>query len=246
MFVSHNTTMDLFSTLALAGLLGAGGMVLASPQLKPMDIQDNKMKSDFEQHHRDLAEAGISWGTQRADSHHLINLNEVYKPRSAPRQTSTRNLDEIWRDQADITAYLKQYGPQFHFMRDGSIPLGTPQQSNPNVEIIAENVSFRGDPGYSLTFYPRAYVDNHFGRPTESTFSDENDILEAGQPEGWEVLRVPRTGALNFNNNPYGPGGAIQNLNAARHSRYTRRVGPNQATISAPPQSSFGASRYPR
>lgn len=238
--------MDGFSTVGLLGLMAAGGILLAAPRTKTLSTQDSEMMDVHRMHHRDLAEAGISWGTQRADTHHLINLNEVYKPRSAPRQGPTRNLDEIWQDQADITAYLEEFGPQFHFMRDGSVPLNVPQQSNPNVEIISPDVSFRNDPDYSLTHYPRAYVDNHHGRPTNSTFSDRDDVLESGQPTEWEVTRVPQTGRLNFQNNPFGPGGAVQNLNASRQSRLTRELGTNRAVVSAPPQGRYTASKYPR
>lgn len=242
--------MDPTTALAIIGLIGAGGMLLMSPKtIKSPKIQDNQMNRDQAMHHQDLAEAGMSWGVQRADTFHEIALNNVFIPRSAPRQESTRNLDDLFRSEAEIVAYVQQYGPQFHFMRDGGIPLGVPEQSNPNVEVISETVSFRGDPGYSLQYYPRIYVDFHGNQnnsPNDVFAEDEDEIFDAGMPEVYEVLLQPPSGRLNANNNPYGPGGAIQLLNADRRRNETRKLGLNRAVVARPPQGPFGASRYPR
>lgn len=240
--------MDPFTLTSLGLLIGMGSYMMMIPRVvmppKAAPDSESEMESRY---HRDLQEVGLFWGTQRQRITELINLNEVYKPRTAPLQKPTRNLNDIWEDQAETAAYLQKHGPQYHFLRDGSIPLGQPQQSNPNVEIISHQVSFQHDPSYSLTCYPRAYVDNCKGKTTNSIFSNDPLTTEAGEPTTFSVIHLPKTGLLNFNFNPWGPGGAVQNLNAEKHAARTRHVGVMQAEMVRPPQqTSYGASKYPR
>jgi hypothetical protein len=193
---------------------------------------------------RDMHDTGIAWGIQRPTMLNVTDLNEAWKPYSAPDQTPSRSLFDLFKNEADKSAYLGKFAHPFYFMRDGEIPLSTAEQSQPNVETISKTQSFKGDPNSSLCYYPRVYVDYHNGNNPHIYSTSERRVWNAGQPTESEVLYVPREGQVNREFNPWGPGGVLQRIFNTRNERETRRKGVDRATRTVPPPSTYFNSKY--
>jgi hypothetical protein len=207
--------------------------------------KDMSMKGMDHMYMRDFHDAGIFWGIERPTLLNVTNLNEAWKPYSAPSQKETRSLYELYKNESQKSAYLGEYAHPFYFMRDGEIPLATPEQSNPNVELPCRYTSFKGDPNQSLTYYPRVYYDYSCGQDNPHIFSSGNNrVWNAGQPTESEVLTVPREGMVNREFNPWGPGGVLQRIFNARNERITQRKGVDRAVRTVPPPSSYFNSKY--
>lgn len=194
---------------------------------------------------RDMHDAGINYAQFKPTMLSVTNLNEAWKPYSAPDQKETRSLFEFYQNQAEKNAYLGEYAHPFYFMRNGEIPLATSEQSNPSVELPCRYSSFKGDPNQSLTHYPRVYYDIGCGGPTPHIFSEaRNKVWNAGQPTESEVVHVPREGQVNREFNPWGPGGVLQRIFNVRNERETRRLGVDRATRAVPPPSTYFNNKY--
>lgn len=178
----------------------------------------------------DMAEMGMTYGMEKPSNLNLTNLNEAWKPWSAPDQKPTYSIPEFYENQAEKNAWLEAKGYPFYFWKDGEIPLATNQQSNPNIELPGKE-SIRGDPNASLyNNYLRAYIDGGYdSNPPFSTASDR--LLGAGEPEEEEVQFVPEEGKLNRDANPWGPDGVLQNIYNGYTSRQTKKYGPDQTHI---------------
>lgn len=197
---------------------------------------------------RDYKEMGFPLGQFRPSLLNITQLNEAWKPYSAPMPTSTRSLMTVYADEAQKQAYLSTSAPYFWFLHDGEIPLNSAQQSNPNVEIPCRDTSFRGDPGNSLSYYPRVYADRSCAassnpRPFQTKTSR---VFNAGMPdEGFEtkwdfVGRNP----INAEWNPWGAGGALQRVFQYRQERETMREGVDRSVRTAPPPSQYFNNIY--
>lgn len=230
--------VDPVTGIGLVALIVAGGSILSSPQVRDFTKKETSLVETYRHNLKDLTETGMSTGLYKASWHQLADLNEVYRPRSAPSQVPTRNVNKIFRSEADIQAYLEEYGPRFYFRPTGEIPLGTTAQSNPNVEIPSRNTSIRGDPKASLGNYPRAWVD-FTGLQNASTDCTHVMDLGAGEPTEIEECEVPPEGLLNRTMNPYGPGGAVQRINNARQETLTRHLGMDRSRIARPVVATF-------
>lgn len=222
--------------LLLVGALGGLGYMMVSPSTRRFAKEaPEDLDTEFRALARDFSDAGISMGADRTAHLNVTNLNEAWKPRTAPRQGPTRNVNEIFRDQADRDSYLFQYAPQFFFRRTPEVILSNAEQSNPNVEIPAKGVSIHGDPGNSLAYYPRVYYDYATPGQNPHIFSEDQGRGGAGQPTESEVRRVPREGDLNYNQNPWGPGGVLQQLFNRHGRQLTNQFGTDRSRVIAPP-----------
>lgn len=204
---------------------GEGGMQTEVTQYK--DPQPKYERNLF-----DMVEAGMVYGIEKPTNLNMTNLNEAFKPWSAPDQTPTKSIYEFLSNQATSQAYLEAHATPFYFNKDGQIPLATNQQSNPNVEIPNTN-SIRGDREATLANYPRVYVDGgeEIRKPT-AEFGDH--FLGGLQPTEMEMLRVQDEGRLNRDHNPWGPGGQFQRVFSRNHEDESRRRGVDRATILSP------------
>lgn len=220
-------------TLLLA--LGGGAYLLTSGKQPRLDKKQTSQFEDYQVFSRDNQEAGISWGTQRSKDFQLANLNEVYKPRSAPRQKGTNTVNDVFKDQADVGSWLTQNTYPFFFRRVSEVPLSTAAQSNLNIEIPVKGRSFRGDPLNSLAHYPRVYSDNVRASDRNALlFTGEKGTLAAEEPETTEELRYARDNQPQFLYNPFGPGGVIQRLTNRGSRAKTKRIKADQARIGTP------------
>lgn len=237
--------MDL-ATLGVLGALAGVGTVLVAPQFRGPATQSSvPISEDFQANHRDFDEVGLSYGAQRTGYLNMTNLNEAWKPRTAPRQRSTNNISDVYRSEADSAAYLAQYAPPFYFQTQGEMPLSTPVQSNPSVEVPSCTSSIRGDPSNSLLFYPRVYIDYCHDPQNPHRFTYEYGTMNSsGFPSETEVPFVPMEGALNFNYNPYGPGGDLQRLYNREARQATRRHWVDRAKLLQPPPTNYTSARY--
>lgn len=193
----------------------------------------------FDRNLFDLNEAGMVYGIEKPKLLNVTNLNEAYKPWSAPDQKPVRSIPEFMANQAISQAYLEATGHAFYFNKNGEIPLASAQQSNPNVEIPGGE-SIRWDPEASLSTYPRVYVSS--GEEVRKPTSEyEDHFLQAFQPTEMEMRRVQDEGRLNRDHNPWGPGGHYQRIFNSNHEEETRRRGVDRSTILTPV---IGASFY--
>lgn len=224
--------------LALIGMAGAG-YYLTYPRdkdpanAKNMSTDEGKEHTAYRKNYRDLHEMGMSYSIMKPTMLEVTNLNEAWKPRSAPGQKQAKSVDELYKSKAMENAYLEAFGYQFYFHKDGEIPLATAQQSNPNIEIPSCSSSFRWDPKNSLTHYPRVYC-NGDGRGFQAFSTREENMMNAGEPTESEVTWVPEEGRLNRENNPWGPGGRLQTIYSNRYERLSKDKGVNRSTVLAP------------
>lgn len=228
--------MEVLGLAALA----AGGYYLTYPRDKPansknMSVDDEKQRRTYREKYRDFHEMGISYSIMKPTHLELTNLNEAWKPYSAPSQADLKSVDKLYQAKAQETSYLETFGYPFYFHKNGEIPLATTQQSNPNVEVPSRKSSMRWDPGNSLLNYPRVYAGG-IGFQVFST--KEANMMDSGEPEESEVVRVPEEGRLNRENNPWGPGGRLQKVYSKHFERLSRNKGTNRATVLAPPYNS--------
>jgi len=233
------------ATLLILAGLAAGGLILSSGGVAPRPEQDGTLNSIYSSWNDDLQLNGISWGTQRAWVQHMVDLNDVWKPRSAPPQEATYSVAQVLSGQANIEAYLQTFGPQWLVRADPQIPIATPDQSQLNVEIPCPGQSFRGDTTNFLASYPRAYADYDCGDPEKNThiFTGEHGTLGAGEPEEEEELNVPREGHIQRLFNPYGPGGSQQKIINERQEAETYERGTHMDHILGYPRTQIQAGR---
>lgn len=234
----------LVQALTLAAL-GLGAYYFTSSALPTIPKKHTTQYEDYTMYARDHAEAGISWGTQRTGYKNLANLNQVYKPRSAPMQEDTNNVKDVFFDQADIDAWVTQNAFPFYFMRNPTIPLATAHQSNLNIEIPMYGQSFRGDHFNSLAYYPRVYSDR--GKPTDRAaklFTGEPGTLGAEEPTESEELYVSKEGNPNYQFNPWGPGGVVQRIMNRKSEKRTKKLKADQSRIGGSSRLRTGQSVY--
>lgn len=181
----------------------------------------------------DMSETGFIYGIERPMNMNLTNLNEAFKPYSAPRQTPTYSVPDVLQDKAKTLSYLEATASPFYFnKKQGYIPLGNNQNANPMVEIPGK-ASIKGDRHQSLAHYPRVYFTS--GEELKKKTSEPYDkMLDAGMPTESEKKYVPLTGKLNREWNPWGPGGHLQILFNRSKENKTRSKMTNQAHMMAP------------
>lgn len=235
------------TTLLILAGLGAGALILSAGGTPPRPEQEGNLTLHFQEERQDLDEAGIWWGKQRAWVQNLVDLNDAWKPRSAPMQEATYSMNAVLNNQAEIDAYLKNYGPQWMVRADPQIPVTTPDQSQLNVEIPCPGVSFHGDHENFLATYPRAYADYTCGRDAYDNnwhiFTGQHDTLGMGEPTESEELNVPVTGHLNFILNPFGPGGSMQTIQSQRQEGETFWKGTHMDHVLGYPKTQIQASK---
>lgn len=225
-------------------LIGFAAWQMTSTYVRPLTQGEKDAIGAKESTHNDLSQAGINWGQQRTVDLHLTHLNSAFVPYSAPTQTPTQNLDEIFADQADRDVFLEVFQPSFYFRDNVEMPLTSAAAGVYNVEIPGPD-SIRYDPNASLATHPRTYVDNYTMSQKPYYFTGEKGTMGASgamEPVIWEETNVPPTGQLNFDFNPYGPGGNVQNLMNNRNEVITRARGTNRSTVIGPPL--YGTSFY--
>lgn len=181
----------------------------------------------------DFSEMGFTYSVAKANTFNLVNLNEAYKPWSAPTQKSTMDIVDIFEDQAKNLAHLEAFSTPFYFTnRQGSIPLGTNQNTNPQVAIPTK-ASIKGDRNRSLANYPRVYIQS--GEEIKKLTAEPCDgFLDAGMPEEENKKYVPLTGKLNRDWNPWGNGGHLQRIFNKRQETTTERKKANRSILMGP------------
>lgn len=219
----------------ILGLLGFGAWKMTNDYIKPMTQGEKDASGAREYMHTDMALAGINWAQQRALDQHVTQLNSANVPYSAPTQKPTSNMNDILVDQADRNTFVQVYQPRFYFRDNTEMPLTSAAAGVYNVEIPGKS-SILGDDTQSLSSFARAYID--FEGPRPYYFTGEQGTMGAdgaSEPSVWEEVNVPETGQMNYNFNPYGPGGVVQNLMNTGNEMVTRARGTNRSTIIGPP-----------
>lgn len=194
---------------------------------------------------KDLMSTGIVNATIRPFYLAFTDLNEAFKPHSAPFQTPTHDLGLILEQYDRNLAYEQSYAPAFFFKTPISqISLSTAEQSNPNV-IVPDKWS--QPPGAkSLGYHPRAYYEYHnqelYDKTYKNRFTTTGYNTDAGMPTETEVHHVPPdAGPINIEFNPWGPGGLLQNLFNNGLQARTLTQGADLSTIIGPPLTGTGS-----
>lgn len=227
--------------IAVVGALGLGAYMLTRNYEKQQSKGDKNMEDSREMLNKDLTEAGISWGNQKVVDLNLADLNSANAPYGAPLQKPTNDFATVALDQAQRSTYVKSYLPDFYFRNNIEVPIANAAAGVYNIELPSVE-GMHGDPDNKLGRFPRAYVDYHGDKPYHFTGEyGTMGAMGASQPEVWEERDVPLTGQLNFEQNPYGAGGSIQDLMNRGSEAMIQMRGVNQATIIGPPM--FGESR---
>jgi hypothetical protein len=170
----------------------------------------------------------------------MTNLNEAFKPYTAPRQKSTHSISEFLTGHTHRNAYLESNGHPFYFSNDGCIPLSSTQQSNPNIEIPS-SASIKGDRFNSLANYSRVYIDSGYEQLPPNSAA-KHMLLGQGEPTEYEVPHVPMEGKLNRDWNPWGPGGVSQTVSNRNHAYNTRIRGADRSHIISSKSAGVGAA----
>lgn len=227
-------------------VLGLGAYALTVDRTRDVSKGEQDASSKREQMFQEYEETGIFWGNQRVSDLNVTGLNSANKPYSAPRQDPTGDISDINRDQADRETFLEVYHPPFFFRDNTEIPYTSAAAGVYSGVEIPGMLSIRGDPGASLARLPRTYIDcrNCVNSQLYPFTGEEGTLgaMGASQPAIWEEVNVPETGQLNFDFNPYGVGGAVQNLMNVKNSRITRERGTDRSTIIGPPV--FGSGLF--
>lgn len=184
---------------------------------------------------KDLMDGGISYGTFRPINLNQANINESYKPISAPYQGSTNSLVSLYNSESQRYATVEANTFPWYFHHTGDIPYGTAQQSNPNVEVPSSSASIAGDDGNTMLKYPRVYYDYHNGNNPHQ-FASWNNSLQ-GEPTEFLEMHVPREDQFKARMNPMGPGGWLQQLWGARNAQEQEILGMNRSRNFADPYS---------
>lgn len=181
----------------------------------------------------DLSEMGMVYNMEKANMIDVTNLNEAYKPWSAPDQNAS-NVPDLMAKQAETDAYLEATASPFYFNKNGEIFLGSATHDNLNVEIPSMS-SIQHDHGATLATLPRVYIDS--GTEQVAPTAEYSDgLLNAGQPTEMEMLRVQREkGSVYEASNPWGPGGAYPRIFNPRQEQVSRARGVDRSTRMANP-----------
>jgi len=188
---------------------------------------------------KDFNSTGIVLGTIRPFYLAFTELNEAFKPHSAPSQKGTYSLSETFADYGRNQSYEMAHAPDFFFKSPiAQISLATAQQSNPNV-IVPD--SWSAPPGaQALGHHPRAYQEYKnealFNETQKNRFTTSGYNTDGGMPTETDVRHdPPDAGVISTEYNPWGPGGLLQNLFNNGLAQRTKKNGTNLSTILGPP-----------
>ncbi len=202
-------------------------LVNATEVTKYKDPQIKKQRHIF-----DYSQHGINYSMVRGQDLNIANLNEAYKPYSAPRQCPTFSLPEIFDDRADSVSYVEAFSTPAHFNQGGIIPLATSQNTSYTV-CIPTKASIKGDRNASLAHHPRVYIQG--GEELHKRTAEMKDkMLRAGMATENLKMYPALTGVLNREQNPWGNGGVLQSVFGAEQAWRTKKKGANQAVVMAP------------
>lgn len=224
-------------------VLGLTAAALTVDRTRESTKGEKDASAKREQMFQEYSETGLFWGNQRVSDLHVTNLNSANKPYSAPRQKPTNDLSDIFMDQADRETFLEVYHPAFFFRDNTEMPYTSAAAGvYSGVEVPGTN-SIKGDPMATLNRLPRTYIDYHGEKPYYFTGEDGTmGAIGASEPTIWEEVNVPETGQLNFDMNPYGPGGVSQDIMNFKNTNITKKRGTNRSTIIGPPV--YGKGSY--
>lgn len=216
------------AALGLLAIIGGGLYVITYDPLagifkQPSTIDPNLIKSR-DHIERDLREAGMTYGSQKTSHLAITNLNDAFEPKGPPAQDPNMTLSEFYRYESVRSAFAETFVHPFFFSQEGMIPLTNASQSNPNIERATNSsVSQLG----GLTVNPRVLVEDF-----DKVFSEkQHQTFRAGEPTESSVLHVPPEGRWWRSANPYGSGGAFQNLYSSQQKRATLSKGTKRDII---------------
>ncbi len=226
--------------LAGLGVLGAAAYYLTNYQVMDLDPGEKRVPTVLQTPlSTEFLKSGIVIGTLRPFYATVTSLNEAWKPYSAPEQTPTNNVGDVFHNFAVNIGYEESNAPAFFFKNPmAQISLASSEQSNPNLMLPVGWDTPKHSSG--LGNYPRAYKEyenqdlfqeTHSGRWTSYGYN-----TDAGMPTETEVHHVPPdAGSIVADYNPWGPGGLLQNLFANGLASRTKQKGTNLSTIIGPP-----------
>jgi len=107
----------------LGTLLGVGYFVTyprpekETPNATDASRPKGGVELDKYQNYKVAFDGGITYGMGRPDQINLANLNEAYKPWTAPPMTGFPTVNKVYEQVAEREAYLQNYAYPFWFMQ---------------------------------------------------------------------------------------------------------------------------------
>lgn len=227
--------------IALAGILGVGYFVTYprpnkdTPNSEDASRPKGGVELDKYQQYKLFYDGGMTYGVGKPDQINLANLNEAYKPWTAPAIDGFPTVNKLYDQIATRTAYLQNYAYPFWFMQDQQMPIGNNHNKVYNVEL-PKGGTIWGDDHNTLRKLPRFYEDSlGYHIFSNSGFVGEGD--SAGEPtESLHRREDPDPRSIGARFNPYGPGGELQTLFTRQTAERSRRLGTNRSVVMGPVQ----------
>lgn len=243
--------------LAVVSLAACGAMaylLLNNPtgavlqEQKPHVVPTSE-SAEHRMHLRDFLEYGMPTALWRTDNLNTVNLNNAWKPRSAPSQTPTRNLFGVMDDNAERQAYLDKYAHLFYIRaNDGQIPLTRAEGGSLVIQLPdgSNSSTLWNDNKRVLPYNPLVYRDWVRWNPHIFAVGGAKVYnANIGQPTEWETpTGGPHSSPINENTNPLGPGGTFQSIYRASSEREARDKFISKERVIAPPPSRYFNAKY--
>lgn len=229
------------ASLIILGGLGGAAYWLTQYEPDQVTTPDNKINNEmYTPMLKDFQETGMVLSVSKPRDIMFSSLNEAYKPLSGPDQTPTRHVSDVFRSMAESLGLLESTGVPFFFKSPiAQISLATNEQSSPNVFQLTSWSANKGTD--SLLNFPRPFFEFNNQTLYDNTIKNRWTTLgvntDAGMPtetEGTVVL--PDAGVISSEQNPWGPGGAMQRIFQNRLASRTHQKGTNLSSIAGPPR----------
>lgn len=240
------------SLLLVVGALGAMAYLYSQEPSEPLpELPDPSFSSNKRMIMRDFHDMGIPLDLYKTSQLDTVNLNNAWKPRSAPDQRPTRSLYQLLETTSDTEAYLDKYAFRFYVRaEDGYVPQSRPEANPQTIELPGGGWSstLKGDTHRTLQFQPLAYRDWHRWNPVQFANPSNSKVFNGnvGAPTEFQTdLGQPTSAPINNNRNPYGPSRATMvNIPKARSARDSRNRFISRDQFLAPVHSRFQNAKY--
>jgi len=216
------------------------------PELPDVDVSTTKKMIM-----RDFHDMGIPLDLYKTAQLDTVNLNNAWKPRSAPDQVPTRSLYRLLETTSDTETYLDKYAFGFYIRaEDGYIPCSRPEANPQTIELPGGGwtSTLKGDDKKTLQYQPLAYRDWHRWNPVQFANPTNGKVFNGnvGAPTEFQTdLGQPTSAPINNNRNPYGPSRAtFVNIPRARSERDSRNRFINRTQFLAPVHSRYQNAKY--
>lgn len=211
---------EFFMELAVLALLaGISALSTRGDDPNAFDIKDSENAAKtVKAIAREIADGGdvyhVGGRSVNAAEAGLNALDTRFTPYGAVRQEPTHNIQDVIASRAENEAMVREHGARFLFgvLDTLGIHYGAPNKNaGYNIMLQKPNVSFTGDPNFSLAQLNKAFVDRYEDMP----YPDYTTWYMKGDGEPTENFRAELGNEADTflnHSNPYGPFGYYQSI----------------------------------